>query len=90
MSQTLQYLGHETMTYMDYLDVNTGKTLTCVPGQTYTFVPASGHAAPMSAVPGDGRFTVGSGRGTEKETIEPEKADLKGRVTKTSAPEKEE
>lgn len=54
--------GHVTMTYMDYIDTATGKTLVCVPGQSYTFAPNGGHAVPRPATPTDGRFTVGSGR----------------------------
>lgn len=59
------YNGHVTMTYMDYIDTATGKTLVCVPGQSYTFVPNGGHAVPRPATPTDGRFTVGSGREAE-------------------------
>jgi hypothetical protein len=43
------------MTYPGYLDADTGKTLTCVPGSSYDIVPAGGTA---SDVPTDGRFTV--------------------------------
>ena len=53
------------MTYPDYIDAATGKTLVCVPGQSYNIVPASGH--PSSAgqtMPTDGRFTASTGRET--------------------------
>jgi len=54
--------GHVTMTYMDYIDTATGKTLVCVPGQSYNFVPNNGHAVARPAVPTDGRFSAGTGR----------------------------
>ena len=57
---SLTYYGHETMTYMDYTDLATGKTLVCVPGGTYNVVPASGHPASASTpTPNDGRFVTG-------------------------------
>lgn len=58
----VQYLGHMTMTYMDYIDLATGKTLVAVPGQSYNIIPNGGHAAALPAVPSDGRFTAGTGR----------------------------
>lgn len=39
---------------MDYIDLDTGKTLTCEPGNSYSIAPASGHAVPD--VPADDRF----------------------------------
>ena len=42
------------MTYMNYTDVATGKTLVCVPGETYDITVANGNVPP---VPNDGRFT---------------------------------
>lgn len=57
------YTGHVTMTYPDYIDAITGKTLVCVPGQSYTIIPASGHTSSAGqAMPTDGRFTASSGR----------------------------
>lgn len=50
-------MGHVTVTYMDYIDTATGKTLVCSPGNSYNVQPASGH--PTSAgttMPNDGRF----------------------------------
>ena len=56
---TMQYNGHVTMTYMDYIDVATGKTLVCVPGQSYTITPASGNIRSAgTSMPGDGRFAA--------------------------------
>ena len=43
------------MTYMNYTDAATGKTLVCCPGETYEIIVASGHSTPP--VPNDGRFT---------------------------------
>jgi hypothetical protein len=62
------YYGHVTMTYMDYIDLATGKTLVCAPGQTYNIMPASGN--PRSAgttMPNDGRFTATAGISGELE-----------------------
>lgn len=57
------YYGHVTMTYLDYIDTATGKTLVCVPGQTYNVTPASGNVRSSgSTMPNDGRFTVTGGR----------------------------
>lgn len=43
------YSGHEILTYPDFIDLATGKTLVCEPGVTYDLLPDS--------VPTDGRFT---------------------------------
>ena len=43
------YHGHEVMTYMYYTDTATGKTLVCVPGESYDITPDD--------IPTDGRFT---------------------------------
>lgn len=71
------YSGHVTMTYPDYIDAVTGKTLVCVPGQSYNIVPASGHPSSAStSMPTDGRFTASAGRETvlekDKEDTPPE------------------
>ena len=39
------YTGHEALTFTDYLDLDTGKTLYAMPGRTYDIIPASGRAA---------------------------------------------
>ena len=39
------YTGHETLTFPDYLDLGTGRTLTAEPGQSYDVSPASGRLA---------------------------------------------
>jgi hypothetical protein len=36
------YLGHEALTFTDYLDLETGKTLYAEPGEVYDIAPASG------------------------------------------------
>jgi hypothetical protein len=43
------YHGHEVMTYLGYIDVSTGQTLACSPGEIYEIAP--------EVVPGDGRFS---------------------------------
>ena len=49
------YTGHEALTFPDYLDLETGRTLTAEPGGTYDVAPASGRTVPD--VP-EGWFTV--------------------------------
>jgi hypothetical protein len=36
------YTGHETLTFTDYRDEETGRTLTAEPGRVYEVAPASG------------------------------------------------
>lgn len=36
------YNGHETLTFPDYTDLDTGRTLTAEPGRSYDVSPASG------------------------------------------------
>lgn len=72
-----QYYGHVTVYYPDYIDTATGKTLTCVPGQSYNITPASGH--PISGgttVPADGHFTASLGASAvlKKEITIPDEA----------------
>jgi hypothetical protein len=45
------YTGHEALTFSDYLDLETGKTLFAEPGGTYDIAPASGHVVPGFPVP---------------------------------------
>ena len=40
------YTGHETLTFTDYLDGETGRTLTAEPGRDYEVAPASGRMVP--------------------------------------------
>ena len=40
------YTGHQTLTFPDYLDVETGRTLTAEPGRSYDVAPASGRQVP--------------------------------------------
>jgi len=40
------YTGHETLTFTDYLDGETGRTLTAEPGGVYEVAPASGRMVP--------------------------------------------
>lgn len=49
------------MTYPDYIDLETGRTLVCQPGQTYNVSPASGNVRSAGTeVPNDGRFAINS------------------------------
>jgi len=72
------------MTYPGFIDIATGRTLTCEPGQEYDVIPV-GIAA--GDVPGDGRFIV-------KEPPEDPPADTRRRVpqetTKTASDEVKE
>ena len=45
------YTGHEALTFPDYLDQDTGKTLHAQPGRVYDITPASGRAAAEVPVP---------------------------------------
>jgi hypothetical protein len=40
------YVGHEVLTFSDYTDQETGKTLHAEPGGVYDVAPASGRAVP--------------------------------------------
>lgn len=40
------YTGHEVLTFSDYIDLETGKTLHAEPGGAYDIAPASGHVVP--------------------------------------------
>ena len=40
------YAGHEALTFSDYTDLETGRTLHAVPGGTYDIAPASGRVVP--------------------------------------------
>jgi hypothetical protein len=40
------YNGHEALTFTDYLDLGSGKTLHAEPGGTYDIAPASGRGVP--------------------------------------------
>ena len=40
------YNGHEALTFPDYTDLGTGKTLHAEPGRTYDVAPASGRVVP--------------------------------------------
>ena len=44
------YTGNETLTFSDYLDLDTGRTLTAEPGGTYDVAPAGG-SVPEVPVP---------------------------------------
>jgi hypothetical protein len=57
----VQFNGHFTVTYPDHLDASTGKTLTAVPGQSYTVTVAPGRNAGLQSPPGDGRWGTACG-----------------------------
>lgn len=40
------YVGHEALTFTDYLNLETGQTLSAVPGGVYDIAPASGRVVP--------------------------------------------
>lgn len=54
---TARFNGHDTLTYADYVDASTGRTLVAVPGQSYTTAVAPGRNAGLPAIPGDGRWS---------------------------------
>ena len=41
----VSYTGHEVLTFQDYTDLETGRTLTAEPGHSYDVAPASGRLA---------------------------------------------
>ena len=45
------YTGQEALTFSQYIDVETGKTLRAEPGGVYEVIPASGHVVPEIPVP---------------------------------------
>jgi hypothetical protein len=40
------YAGHEALTFSDYMDLETGRTLYAEPGGSYDIAPASGRVVP--------------------------------------------
>ena len=40
------YNGHEALTFADYIDLDTGRTLAAEPGGTYDLAPAGGRPVP--------------------------------------------
>ena len=46
-----EYIGQEACTYLDYLDTGTGRTLSPVPGNSYSMVVASGRNAALTVPP---------------------------------------
>ena len=45
------YVHHEALTFSDYIDGETGKTLAAEPGGIYEVMPASGHVVPEIPLP---------------------------------------
>ena len=45
------YTGQEALTFSQYIDAETGKTLRAEPGGVYEVIPASGHEVPEIPVP---------------------------------------
>jgi hypothetical protein len=45
------YTGHEALTFSDYTDLETGKTLHAEPGRSYDVAPASGRVVPEMPEP---------------------------------------
>lgn len=58
---TATFTGSVTLTYPQYLDVSTGKTLVAVPGGTYGIELGSGYPGPPDPIPDDGRWITGGG-----------------------------
>lgn len=51
------YNGHEPMTYLHYIDLTTGRTLTVEPGRAYDVAPAGGNLLSAGTeMPMDGNF----------------------------------
>jgi hypothetical protein len=51
------FTGNETLTYLQYLDVQAGRTLVAVPGGTYDVAVASGYVN-VGLLPDDGRWII--------------------------------
>ena len=45
------YTGQEALTFSQYIDAETGRTLRAEPGGVYEVIPASGHVVPEIPVP---------------------------------------
>jgi hypothetical protein len=75
---TVQYTGHEVMTYPGFLDEDTGKTLTCIPGMAYSVIPVSGNAGDK---PNDGRFSSAE---DSRETAKATRPETRSAVTITA------
>ena len=56
---TYLYLGHVPATYLDYLDVITGLTLTVAPGGSYAMIPVNSRAG-LTVPPPDNCWLTGS------------------------------
>lgn len=65
------YTGHEVLTFPDYADLETGRTLTAEPGGVYDVAPASGRLVPD--IPA-GWFTPVEGQERSEEEAEPGEA----------------
>jgi hypothetical protein len=68
--------GHEALTFTDYTDLNTGRTLHAEPGGTYDVAPASGRVVPEFPEPWFTRIQPAPEDPTEvqAETVEPAEA----------------
>ena len=86
------YGHHEALTFADYLDLESGKTLHAEPGQSYDIAPASGHVVPEVPEPW---FTPADPEAWEREQAEREAARLEaeaaaGEPDGTGEPEPEQ
>jgi hypothetical protein len=59
------YNGHEVLTFADYTDLDTGRTLRAEPGRTYDVAPASGRVVPEVPEPWFTPVTSGEGAPAE-------------------------
>ena len=64
------YAGHEALTFSDYTDLETGRTLHAEPGGTYDITPASGRVVPE--VPEPWFVAVDPEPAAEVQSAEPE------------------
>ena len=56
------YTGNEALTFSEYIDLGTGKTLRAEPGGTYDIIPASGRVVAEIPAPWFVPAMTGAGR----------------------------
>ena len=78
------YNGSEALTFSDYVDLETGRTLHAEPGGVYEVAPASGRPVPdipepwFTAAPPRARYTVTASAGLTGEGEAPEPPEEPG------------
>ncbi len=78
------YNGQETLTFTDYIDQETGRTLTAEPGMSYDIAPASGR--PVADVP-EPWFTALDGEAAAPVAVEDAAAEDAGEPLAEVAPD---